>query len=301
MREQALKSAAQSQDFGQLFLGFSLFLVVAALLLMALLFQLGLEQRAAEVGILLALGLTPKQVRRLLLVEGAALALVGGVVGALGGIGLRQGDVVGSDHGVAQRDRGRGASIPCDRRQPVHRPLRQHRRGRADHLAHLAQTGAAACEGAACRRSPKSEVRSPKSRSVDCAGLGVGGSRDCRLGAGERARMRTRKRSLARAPCCWWRGLPRRPPGWARLARESGAARLTLGGLGVRGCARRRKRSLATIALLACGSFVIVAIGVFRLDANRDATRRDSGTGGFALIGESTMPVVQDLNTKAGT
>ena len=87
VREQALKSAAQSQDFGQLFLGFSLFLVVAALLLMALLFQLGLEQRAAEVGILLALGLTPKQVRRLLLVEGVALALAGGVVGVLGGIG----------------------------------------------------------------------------------------------------------------------------------------------------------------------------------------------------------------------
>ena len=68
----------------------------------------------------------------------------------------------------------------------------------------------------------------------------------------------------------------------------------------MRGCARRRKRSLATIALLACGAFLIASIGVFRLDANRDATRRDSGTGGFALIGESTMPVVQDLNTKRG-
>jgi hypothetical protein len=68
----------------------------------------------------------------------------------------------------------------------------------------------------------------------------------------------------------------------------------------VRGCARRRKRSLATVALLACGTFLIVAIGVFRLDANRDATKRDSGTGGFALIGEATMPVVQDLNTKPG-
>jgi len=68
----------------------------------------------------------------------------------------------------------------------------------------------------------------------------------------------------------------------------------------MRACARRRSRSLATIALLAGGSFMIAAIGVFRLDATRDATRRDSGTGGFALIGESTMPVVQDLNTKAG-
>ena len=84
------------------------------------------------------------------------------------------------------------------------------------------------------------------------------------------------------------------------MAREAGAARLTLGGLGVRGCARRRKRSLATVALLACGSFLIVAIGVFRLDANRDATKRTSGTGGFALIGEATMPVVQDLNTRSG-
>ena len=68
----------------------------------------------------------------------------------------------------------------------------------------------------------------------------------------------------------------------------------------MRGCARRRKRSLATVALLACGSFLIVSIGVFRLDANRDATLRTSGTGGFALMGESTMPVVQDLNTRAG-
>ncbi len=57
IREQALKAADQAQDFGQLFLGFSIFLVVAALLLMALLFQFGLEQRAAEVGTLLALGI----------------------------------------------------------------------------------------------------------------------------------------------------------------------------------------------------------------------------------------------------
>ena len=87
VREQALKAAEQAQDFGQLFLGFSIFLVVAALLLMALLFQFGLEQRAAEVGTLLALGFTPRQVRRLFLREGAMLALGGSLLGALGGLG----------------------------------------------------------------------------------------------------------------------------------------------------------------------------------------------------------------------
>jgi len=85
-----------------------------------------------------------------------------------------------------------------------------------------------------------------------------------------------------------------------RLGGTDAKAQLTMRGLAVRGCARRRKRSVATIALLACGVCVVAAVGVFRLDANRDAARRESGTGGFALIGESTMPVAQDLNTKAG-
>src|SRR5207247_6453945 len=87
VRQQALAAAEQSQDFGGLFLGFSFFLIAAALLLMALLFQFGIEQRATEVGTLLALGFTPRQVRRLLLLEGGALALVGGLIGVIGGIG----------------------------------------------------------------------------------------------------------------------------------------------------------------------------------------------------------------------
>ncbi|PYK98770.1 MAG: hypothetical protein DME19_11235 [Verrucomicrobia bacterium] len=95
VRQQALAAAEQSQDFGGLFLGFSFFLITAALLLMALLFQLGIEQRATEVGTLLALGFTPRQVRRLWLFEGGALALVGGVIGAAGGVGYARALLLG--------------------------------------------------------------------------------------------------------------------------------------------------------------------------------------------------------------
>jgi hypothetical protein len=84
-----------------------------------------------------------------------------------------------------------------------------------------------------------------------------------------------------------------------KLARKTGAAHFTLGELAMRGCGRRRARSLTTIALLASGCFIVAAVGVFRLEADLDASR-SSGTGGFALIGESTLPVVQDLNTEAG-
>jgi putative ABC transport system permease protein len=86
----------------------------------------------------------------------------------------------------------------------------------------------------------------------------------------------------------------------ASLAQKQKNARLTFTGLGVRGCSRRRKRSLATVALLASGAFVVLSIGVFRLDANRDAAKRSSGTGGFALLGESAIPVVKDLNSSEG-
>jgi hypothetical protein len=85
-----------------------------------------------------------------------------------------------------------------------------------------------------------------------------------------------------------------------RLGGRQTAASLTLGTLGVRACGRRRNRSLTTVALLASGSFVIAAIGVFRLDSTQNATRKDSGTGGFTLIGQSSLPIVHDLNTPSG-
>ena len=91
------------------------------------------------------------------------------------------------------------------------------------------------------------------------------------------------------------------PPAPGRNSQSRGRrAAFTPLRLSMRGLARRRSRSVATAGLLACGSFLILSIGVFRLDANRAATERTSGTGGFALIGESTIPVGQDLNTPPG-
>jgi hypothetical protein len=84
------------------------------------------------------------------------------------------------------------------------------------------------------------------------------------------------------------------------MAGRAASRPLTLAGLGWRGCTRRPNRSLATMALLAAGSFLIVAVAANKLDAARDNRRRSSGTGGFAFIGQSALPIVQDLNSKAG-
>jgi ABC-type antimicrobial peptide transport system permease subunit len=299
VREQALKSAAQAQDFGQLFLGFSLFLVVAALLLMALLFQFGLEQRAAEVGTLLALGFSPKQVRRLFLREGAMLALAGSFLGVLGGLGYAKAMlwglatvwrsavgpftlqfhataatlVIGACAGTVVAL----LTIWLTLRRQARQPARELLAGEVS--------------------SPWSVVHGPAAWIALASGLAAAAIVSWALFQGESANPGV---FFGAGALLLVAGLAGAAAWFGRLAREAGATRLTLSGLGMRGCARRRKRSLATVALLACGSFLIVAIGVFRLDADRDATKRDSGTGGFALIGESTMPVVQDLNTRSG-
>jgi hypothetical protein len=75
---------------------------------------------------------------------------------------------------------------------------------------------------------------------------------------------------------------------------------VTLGVLGFRGSIRRHKRSLAIVALLACGTFMVIAVGANRRDATRSAFDRPSGTGGFSFIGQTSLPVVHDLNSTAG-
>jgi len=52
--------------------------------------------------------------------------------------------------------------------------------------------------------------------------------------------------------------------------------------------------------MMAGGIFLVVAVNAFRLFADADTTARNSGTGGFALIGESSLPIIEDLNTKVG-
>ena len=84
VREQALRASSGATDFGQLFLAFSFFLIISALLLVGLLVRLNLDRRAGEIGLLLATGWDHRRVRLLLLGEGTLLALVGGAVG-LGG------------------------------------------------------------------------------------------------------------------------------------------------------------------------------------------------------------------------
>ncbi len=87
VKQQGLAASAGTTPFDWLFLGFSFFLMASAVMLIAILFQLGVEQRARELGTLAAVGVGRKRVARLLGREGLLVAAIGGAIGVALGIG----------------------------------------------------------------------------------------------------------------------------------------------------------------------------------------------------------------------
>jgi putative ABC transport system permease protein len=303
VREQALTAVSQSQDFAGLFLGLSFFLIAAALILMGLLFQFGLEQRSEEIGTLLALGFRPKQVRRIFLGEGILIAFLGGLLGALGGIAYAKGmlwalstiwrsAVAGSaiNFHVTTTTLAIGfLSSVIVSLLTIWLVLRKQ----AKQTAHELLGGDLEFQ-LATPIAPKRPWAEWIAIASGVSGIALIG---WAIAKNESASSET---FFSGGSLLLVAGLAGAAVLLKKLLRSGVASKLTIASLGLRGVTRRRKRSLATIALLASGTFLVVAVGAFRLESTQDATKRSSGTGGFAFIGETTLPVVQNLNDKAG-
>lgn len=81
VREEGLAAASSGVDFGQLFLGLSFFVLIAAFLLTNLLYRLFIVYRKSEISTLKALGFSYSRIKRLFLAEGSVLALIGISIG----------------------------------------------------------------------------------------------------------------------------------------------------------------------------------------------------------------------------
>ncbi|MFZ4548670.1 MAG: FtsX-like permease family protein, partial [Bacteroidales bacterium] len=79
-------AAANSTDFGSLFLSLSFFILIAALMLTALLFSLHSQTRLAETAILSTIGFRKNEILRILILEAAIVVLFGSLIGTILGI-----------------------------------------------------------------------------------------------------------------------------------------------------------------------------------------------------------------------
>ncbi|HEX3726430.1 MAG TPA: ABC transporter permease, partial [Pirellulales bacterium] len=77
LRRMGLAAATGATSFDMLFIGFSFFIMISSLLLVALLFRLTIDQRAEEIGILRSVGLRQRRIATVLLGEGLIVAAIG--------------------------------------------------------------------------------------------------------------------------------------------------------------------------------------------------------------------------------
>jgi hypothetical protein len=292
-REEGLEASAGATDFGEYFVYFSYFLVMAAVLLTGLFFKLGVEQRHREVGTLLAAGFASRQVRKLFLFEGALLAAAGALAGIAGGLGyawlMLYGlstwwvDAVGTSlltlhvsttSLVAGALAGVAAALAAT----------------ALTLRYLAKASARALlSGESSERGRRSKSRRALRIAFSALVLlalmlvtalaGLVSEVVGFFAAGNLALV-----SLLALQWAWLSA------GGNRSVSGSGAPAMAR--LGLRSASDRPGRSLVAVALIAFATFTIVAVDAFR--------KGEAPAADYALVAESLLPIHWDPNTPQG-
>lgn len=297
--ERSRDAGRGSTDFGLLFLAFSFFLIVSALMLVGLLFRLNLERRAREIGLLRATGYPLAVVKRMLLLEGLIVAAVGSLIGLAGGIGYAAGLLavlaelwpsanVGSFLELhvepASLAIGFVASVLMSG-LAIWWAIRGLSRIEPSHLL----------KGVSGDEAPATSP-SRWGRRVAVVGL-VGGIGLIAAGpampAGE-----------PRAGTFFGGGALLLAAGlalvWMWLKRPRTTTVTGLNALGVRNATRNPTRSLLTAGLLASAAFLLVAVESFRREPDGDFAAQSGGSGGFALLAETDTPIFFEPDSPSG-
>ncbi|UCE41353.1 MAG: ABC transporter permease [Candidatus Aminicenantes bacterium] len=302
VKKEGLRASSQSVNFSQLFLGLSFFIIVAALLLTSLLFVFNTENRSEENGLLRALGFSRKAVKWAVLREGAVLVVLGSLLGGVVGV-LYNGIILSALKTVWRGAVGTSAlhihfrfsslligvsigvavaffTIWLATWRQIKRPITGLQRGLAK------------VETIEKKRPNTSLIIGLVSWAALLIILVVAD-----FGRGDQAFLFF----FLAGTLFLIGGMAFTRVLLYMLGKNTDAVRLSNVNIGIRNNARKHTRSITLIGLLACGLFIVFTVGANRLNALKDSERRDSGTGGFALFGESSIPILYDLDSQKGT
>tara|TARA_R110002096_G_scaffold22070_15_gene71269 strand:+ start:1203 stop:4511 length:3309 start_codon:yes stop_codon:yes gene_type:complete len=296
---EAASAVSSSFDFGALFASMSFFLIVSALILAGLVFVFGIEQRSSQIGLMLALGFSKGRVRRQFLVEALILSVVGAVVGLLGGYLYTRLALYGMTS--VWQDAAAGIEFVYYLRPVSLAVSLIITIAVALLVVWFASKKVLSVEPGFLISGGGDGLSGKPSRGIDrvVAVLSLVSGFGCLFAPKVPG-------TIAEQGLFFGAGFLFTAAGVAicsmvirRFLRPSSVLK-SLGALGRQHTVRRRGRSLAVVGLMASGVFMVTAINSFRLDGERGAERRGSGTGGFAYVGESTLPIYDDLNDDAG-
>lgn len=301
-----LMAANGSTDFSGLFFGFSLFLIVAAMILIGLLFRLGIEQRVRDLGLLGAIGFTPQQVRFQMLQEGLIVVIAGGLIGLLAAVGYAKLMIYGLTHwwvgaigtkdlilevGMFSLPTGFAIAVAaalCS----IWWALRQ-----LNGLS-LREQLAGVTEKETDVKTQQVKARKAWRRALISAGLALVLTVAVVAGAIPAAATFFAVGILTLVATssfltAWLNGKE-------TASNSLGRGTAAFGRLALRNASRQRLRSTMTAGMIATATFLIVTVAAFRRDPAGDLPDKKSGNGGFTLVAESSSPILYDLNTADG-
>jgi putative ABC transport system permease protein len=299
VRAQQVAASSGSTDFGELFGGFSFFLLAAAVILVAMLFRLGVEQRARQLGLLAAAGFSPGKIRALCLLEGFILALVGAALG----LALALAYTALMIHGL--RTWWVGAIGTTALR--LHVTPQTLLAGFFESVI-IAMLAIAWAVRRVAKTSPSAllagalgtiRIRLAKPPRISIALALITALVALALfAAAAKGKAKPEEGFLGGGAMLLTAALLFT---FARLRpRHHATANLSLPTLALRNATRNRTRSLLCVALIALASFTLVTVSSMESATPRNTFDKKSGAGGYALIVETDIPLLADLNTLEG-
>ena len=298
LRSDAEQSVESPVDFGQLFMGFSFFVIAAILAITGLLFTFSMEQRSGQIGLLQALGWKTGKIRFVFWIEGLSAAIIGSAMGVL----------LASIYGKVILDllSGKWSGAVAGARFEYDASFTSIVIGSA--------SSACICFLAMIWSTRKLLAREPR-ELLQSGNYGVQG--DNTLAVFKSWHKWVGLIFLTGSFCLAWAvGLTSNLASMtffgagsmlligglllfrARLGRavDKESVMINLSQFDRRNLSRRSGRALVTVGSMAAGVFLVVSTGAFRKSPEESPENFKSGTGGFSYWGETASPIYDDLN-----
>lgn len=290
----SLNAARNGTDFSQLFIGLSFFLIVSALLLVSLLFLFNLEHRSTQIGHFAAMGFSSAMIKKIILAEGFLVALLGALAGLF--LAVVYNDLVFMALSRVWQDIVRTEVLETSIK------IKTLIIGFLASLAISLLTLLISVNRLLKRnitqlQKQQAKVSTQKRKMMKWLGFSL-----MILGLVFILIFQIINESVPDPGMFFAAG------GILLIASLlltdlifSGislkhSSRLNFNSLSMRNMVRNRRRSLMVIILLSIGSFLVITTGANRQDLYSGANEKSSGTGGFLLMAESTLPVLKNLN-----
>ena len=301
VRSKGKKAASSGVDFGELFLSLSFFVIAAAILLMVLIYSLNTESRMNEVGVLAAVGFTKKQIIRLRFSESILPIIFSAVFGGL--VGMTYNNIMISGLNSIWND-----AIHTGILDVFINPitiLTGILIGIIISLSSIYFVTRRKFKNSIISiigNQPKGYKSGKLSLNKIIAFIGIIGSFSITLFSIFNS-IEGNSGLMLFAGFLFLVGGTSLLSVFLNPKKKSKKTKdnwFSLTHLSIKNAGRNMSRSLAVVSLLAIGTFTIIVTGANRKTFSGTEDQRSSGTGGFKLWVENTVPLLQSLNTPEG-